>query len=191
MNEKIDLFETLVKFLAVKPLNLNEFDFKEAQSVIKKDKLESITFLGEHGYFEHILDAFTHQVAESQTKGGTVYIYIRGAGCTERLKRRLVEMLMHVNSVIIFGDQTHWPISHPRIKFTKNFDIFADNHQRFFIFHGPGYNVALVSRHHEHEGVEETEAAITNDPEAVSLLALTVGTKIYPLEDEVELTAEN
>jgi hypothetical protein len=38
MGEKIDLFETLVKFLAVKPLKLEKFDLDEAKEIIKEEK---------------------------------------------------------------------------------------------------------------------------------------------------------
>lgn len=179
--DKIDLFETLVRFLAIKPLNLTNFDFAEAESLIKKDREGAITFVGEHGYFEQALEAMVVKAANKSTKGGTLYINIKGQGCSEKIKKRLIEFSMSFDSVIIFGEREKWPSVSSNIHFTSNDDILADNHQRFFVCHSQSFNIALVSRHELHKGVERTEAAITNAADAVNLLAVTLGTKIYPL----------
>lgn len=181
MAEKIDLFNTLVKYLAIKPLKFDQFDYDEAQNYIKEDKKGAITFIGDHGYFEQVLDAMVNQVAKSAIKTGTVYSYVKGQGCSDRFKRRLLELSMSVSNVIILGDPNNWPKMSGNIKFSQNYDIFADNHQRFFIFQSPSLNIALVARHEIHDGEEKIEAAITNDNGAVQLLAMTLGTRIYPL----------
>jgi hypothetical protein len=181
MNDKIDLFESLVRYFAVKPLKVDNLDFEEAQNVIKKDKAAAVNFVGEHGYFEQSLEAMLNQAANLGLKTGTIYINVKGQGCTERVKRKLMELAMSVGQVIIFGVRENWPIIGENIKFTSNDDIFVDNHQRFFICQTPSFNIALVSRHEMHEGVEKTEAIITNDADAISLLGITIGTKIYPL----------
>jgi len=179
--EKVDLFEIVVKYLAVKPLTFDEYDFERAQTVIRQDKQGLVTFIGEHDYFEKSLEAMVEKVAQIGTKTGTIYIDIKGTGCSDRIKRRLFDLAASADTVIIFGDPARWPEMSTNIKFSARDDIFADNHQRFFIYHSSGYNIALVSRHHTHEGIERTEAVITNDPAAVSLLGVTIGTKAYPL----------
>jgi hypothetical protein len=171
----------MVRFLAIKPLIFDNFDFAEAESLIKKDRVGAITFIGEHGYFENALEAMIGKAATKSGHGGTVYVNVKGQGCTEKIKRRLMELSMSFDSVIIFGEKEKWPNVGGNVKFTKNDDIFADNHQRFFIAHSPSINIALVARHETHVGVERTEAAITNAPDAVNVLAVTIGTKIYPL----------
>lgn len=181
MNDKIDLFENLVRYFAVKPLRVDVLDFEEAQKVIKKEKSAAVNFVGEHGYFEQSLDAMLNQAANIGLKTGTIYINVKGQGCTEKVKRKLMELAMSVGEVIIFGERDSWPIIGENIKFTSNTDIFCDNHQRFFICQTPAFNIALVARHELHEGVERTEAIITNDADAISLLGVTIGTKIYPL----------
>jgi len=181
MNDKIDLFDKLVSYLAIKPLPVEKLDFEEAQNVIKKDKLAAVTFIGEHGYFEQALEAILIRVSALGIKTGTVYINIKGQGCTDKIKRKLMELATSVGEVVIFGEREKWPVIGANIKFTTNDDIFTDNHQRFFVCHTPSFNMALVSRHEQHDGVEKTEAIITNDPSAVNILAITIGTKIYPL----------
>lgn len=178
---KIDLFDTLVRFLAVKPLPLEKLDFESAQRLIKKDKAGAVTFIGEHGYFEEALEGMVNRVSALGVKTGTVYINIKGQGCTDRIKKKLMELSMSVGNVIIFGSPEKWPAMGADIRFTSNDDIFEDNHQRFFICHTPSFSIALVARHEQHDGVVKTEAIITNDSDAVNILAVTVGTKIYPL----------
>ncbi|MEI6267088.1 MAG: hypothetical protein WCP14_04345 [bacterium] len=179
--DKVDLFEVAVRYLAIKPLKFDKYDFAEAQEVIKVEKISSVTFIGEHDYFEKSLDAMLTKVAITNEQNGTIYINIKGLGCSDRVKRKLFELSQVANTIIIFGEPEKWPRLSPNIKFSKNDDIFTDNHQRFFIYHSSGMNIALVSRHDMHEGREQTEALITNDPEAVALLGVTVGTKAYPI----------
>lgn len=179
--DKIDLFETLVRYLAIKPLRLDKFDFNEAEGLIKKDREGAITFVGEHGYFEQALEAMIVKAATKVGPGGTLYVNVKGEGCTEKVKRRLMELSMSFDSVIIFGDKEKWPNVGGNVKFSANDDIFADNHQRFFICHSSAFNIALVSRHEAHEGQDITEAAISNAADAVNVLAVTISTKIYPL----------
>jgi len=181
MDDKIDLFDRLVNYLGTKPLPLEKLDFEAAQNVIKKDKAEAVTFIGEHGYFEEALDAMVARASSLGTKTGTVYINIKGQGCTDRIKRKLMELAMSVGEVIIFGEREKWPIIGANVKFTTNDDIFADNHQRFFICHTPSFNIALVARHATRDGKERIEAIVTNDSEAVNILGVTIGTRIYPL----------
>jgi hypothetical protein len=179
--EKLDLFEATVRYLAVKPLKFKEFDFAEAQEVIKQDKQVAVTFIGDHNYFEKALEAMVEKVILSQTQNGSIYINVRGQGCTEQIKRKLFELSNTASSIIIFGDKGEWPRIASNVKFSENEDIFTDNHQRFFIYHSGGFNIALLARHEMHKGKEMTEAIITNDPGAVSMLGITIGTKAYPL----------
>jgi hypothetical protein len=181
MNENIDLFEQLVRFLAIKPLKFEAYDFEEAQTIIKKEKQGAVSFIGEHGYFEKTLDVMVGQAATSEAHHGTIYINIQGEGCTAKIKKRLMELSMHVDSIIIFGDPEKWPAGLTNVKFTQNFDILKDNHQRFFIYHSPAYNIALISRHEKHNGAEKTEAIVSNDQQAIDMLGVTIGTKVYPL----------
>jgi len=179
--DKVDLFESLVRFFATKPLPIDRLDFESAQKVIKKDKASAVTFVGEHDYFERSLGAILEQVGSPGIKSGSLYINVKGQGCTEKVKRKLIELSMSVNEIIIFGNPSNWPNIGANIKFTSNDEIFADNHQRFFICHTPSYNIALVSRQEIHDDETKTEAIITNDPTAVAMLGVTIGTKIYPL----------
>jgi hypothetical protein len=182
--QKIDLFETLVRFLAVKPLKFDTFDLEQAQGIVKKEREGAITFIGEHGYFEELLDTTAKKATNDNIQGGTLYIFVKGDGCTERMRRNLVEILMGVRSVVIFGDAEKWMIVDPKIKYVDHEDIFTDNHQRFFIYQSPAYNVALVSRHEDYNGEVAIEAALSNASDAVSLLSQTVGTHLYHASEE-------
>lgn len=176
----IDLFEVIVRLMAVKPLVRDEFDFEEAQEVIKKERASSIMFTSDHFEFERIMDAMTEKISQSVDKKGVVYIYVKGQGCTDRFKKKLLELSMKVNKIVIFGDPKKWPVLtiNNNISFTQSYDILADNHQRFFIYASPSFNIALVARHHLHDGEERTEAIVTNAADAVSMAAQTLGTKI-------------
>lgn len=177
--EKIDLFNILIRFLAIKPLKFDKFDFLEAKEIIKKERESSITFFGEHNYFEDTINEITKKVAEAKLNSGTVYLYLVGKGCTDRMKHNLLDLVMSIHALYIFGNPADWPLTDPKIKFVDPDDIFEDNHQRFFIFQSAAYNVALVARHEMHDGQEMIEAAMTNANDAVSLLSETIGTKIY------------
>lgn len=177
--EPLDLFNILIRYLAIKPLKFDNFDYVEAQDLIKKERQSSITFIGEHNYFESTIEEVTKKVIDTHLNVGTVYIYVKGKGCSERIKRNLLELVMNVHAIFIFGNPDDWQISDPKIKFVDPDDIFADNHQRFFMFQSPAFNVALVARHETHEGEERIEAAMTNANDAVALLGQTVGAKIY------------
>lgn len=177
--EKLDLFNTLVRFLAIKPLRFDQFDFNQAQELIKDDRKGAITFMGDHGDFEGTLEGIAKQVGDSKIAHGTFYLFVKGNGCTARMERNLLNILMSVQNMYIFGDPAAWPIHDSKIKFVNPEGIFEDNHQRFLIFQSPAYNVALVARHHEHNSEEMVEAAMTNAQDAVSLLSQSIGTKIY------------
>lgn len=185
--QKIDLFETLVRFLAVKPLKFEEFDLEAARTIVKKEREGAITFYGEHGYFEEVLEATGKKIAESQLESGTLYIFIKGKGCTERLKRNMIEILMSVKKVIIFGNREDWLIDDSKISYVEPGEMFKENHQRFFVFQSASYNVALVSRHQQSEGEELIEAALSNASDAVGLLAQTVGVHLYHQHNETEI----
>lgn len=75
---KIDLFEKLVRFLAIKPFNENEFCLEEAEVVIKEENKNNITFIGQHGYFEDVLDTVEQRIANLKLNTGSLYIYIKG-----------------------------------------------------------------------------------------------------------------
>jgi hypothetical protein len=180
-SEKIDLFEVAVRYLAIKPIKLQKFDFADAEGLIKQDKQSAVTFIGEHGYFEKSLEAMLDKVTASQNHNGTIYVNIQGLGCSEKIKKRLFYLSESAGTLIIFGNKENWPRVSQNIRFSEREDIFSDNHQRFFIYHSSGLNIALISRHDMHDGVEMTEAVLTNDPGAVTLLGVTIGTKAYPL----------
>ena len=177
--EKIDLFNILVRFLAIKPLKFDKFDFLEARQLIKKDREDSITFYGEHNNFEMMIDEVAKKVTEAKLGTGTVYLYLKGKACNARMERNLLELVMNVHVIYIFGNPEDWPLRDPKIKFVDPADMFEDNHQRFFIFQSSGYNVAMVARHDMHDEREMTEAALTNANDAISLLTQTIGTRIY------------
>jgi hypothetical protein len=177
--EKIDLFNILVRFLAIKPLKFDQFDYLQARELIKKDREGSITFFGEHSNFENTVEEVTKKVTEAKLEHGTVYLYLKGKGCSERMLRNLMELSMTVHAIYIFGNKEDWPIPDPKIKFVDPADMFADNHQRFFVYQSSAYNVALVARHELHDGQEMMEAAMTNADDAVSLLSQTIGNRIY------------
>jgi len=176
---KLDLFDTLVRFLAIKPLTFDSFNLEQAKSVIKKENECCVTFIGDHGYFENTLEEIVKNVAGSNIKNGTVYIYVKGSGCSERVKRNLIELDLNVSRIIIFGKSEDWEIRDSKISFVDPDDIFEDNHQRFFAFQSAGYNVALVARHSQHDGKEVIEAAMTTVDGAVSLVTQSIGTRIY------------
>lgn len=176
---KTDFFDILVRKMAVKPLEFQSFDLETAKKIIKSENEDLITLFGEHGFFENTLGEIAANIATGGIRNGTLYIYIKGEGCSERVKRNIVGLSMNTHRMVIFGDPEKWPLRDPNITFVSPDDLFADNHQRFFVFQSPSYSVALVSRHEMRDGEEKIEAALTTNPEAVSMLAQTIGSKAY------------
>lgn len=175
----VDLFETLVRYLSVKPLPMDELDFSVAQDYIKAEKQGSIVFTDDHQYFEDTIDAMANRIGKQISGQGTLYIYIKGQNSSDKLKRRLIGLAVSVGRVFIFGELENWPTASDNVTFSQNYDIFADNHQRFFVYQSAALNIALVARHHLHDGKEKIEGAITNAPDAVSVIAQTIGTNLY------------
>lgn len=174
--DKVDLFESLVRYLAIKPVQCEKCDIEHIQNIIKKDKKDSITFIGEHGYFEDLLDTLARRVGDLGLKDGHMYLYVKSSSCKERFKNSLLELIINLKKIFIVGTPGEWPLQDPKIQFAQIEDRFADNHQRFFIYQSPTFQAALVSRHNE-KG--EIEAATTNDPEAVNFISQIVGSKFY------------
>jgi len=183
--EKIDLFEKVVRLLAIKPLRFDEFNLEQAKSIIKSEKADSITFIDDHHAFEDVIEQTANRVGELGIKTGTAYIFVRGGGCTERMKRNLLEIIMSVHKIIVFGDQKSWPFFDAKMEFVNLEDYLEDNHQRFFIYQSPSYNVALVARHVVRESNEVIEAAMTTDPEAVALVSQVLGSQVYKQQNQI------
>jgi hypothetical protein len=179
--EKIDLFEKLIRFLAIKPLPEDNFDLEKAREVIKEENKDDITFIGQHGYFEDVLDTVEQRIGNLRPAESSLFIYIKGESSKSRIERNLLNIILNVDHIYIVGTPQEWRINDPKIKFIQIEDIFTDNHQRYLIFRSPTYNVALVSRHSESndEDKRKIEAALTNKKEAVALLTQIIGTKIY------------
>lgn len=179
--EKIDLFEKLVRYLAIKPLNDEAFCIERAEEVIKEENKGNITFIGQHGYFEDVLDTVEQRIANLKPAESSLFIYIKGENSKQRIEKNLLNIILNVDHIYIVGKPQEWRITDPKIKFIQIEDIFTDNHQRFLIFRSPTYNVAMVSRHSEcsPKGKRLIEGALTNKKEAVSLLTQIIGTKIY------------
>lgn len=174
--EKIDLVESLIRFLAIKPLDCSKCTFEKAKEVIKADKKEAVSFIGEHGYFEELIETLARRIGDLGLKDGHMYLYVKGDSCKEKFKRNLLELVLNLKHIFIIGDAKDWPIQDPKIKFSQIEDQFTDNHQRFFVYQSPSFQAALVARHDENGRVE---AAMTNDPEAVTFLAQILGSRVY------------
>jgi hypothetical protein len=155
------------------------FDIDQAKEMIKKDEETSIVFIEEHGIFEDSIEETAQKATGACVENGTVYLYLKGKACTDRMRRNIVNFLMCVHKIVIFGDRENWPLTDPKIQFVNPEGIFAENHQRFFIFQSAAFNVALVARHAYKDNQEVVEAAMTREPEAVSLLGQTIGTRMY------------
>lgn len=143
--------------------------------MIKSANLDKVIFIDDHLYYEELVEAITNEVIEKGFNKGTVYIHLLGKNCTTRLKGNIINLLMSVDKIFIFDKEENWMIGDPKIHYTNPEKIFANNHQRFFIYQGPGYNVALVSRRNQ----DQHEGAMANSDEAVSLLAQIVGLNVY------------
>lgn len=178
--EKIDLFEKLVRFLAIKPFDANPFSIDAAREVIKEENRDSITFIGEHGYFEDVLETVGKRISSLPPSESSLYIYIKGSDSKNRLEKNLLSIILNVKHIYIVGRSDEWRINDPKIKFVELENIFTDNHQRFLIFRSPTYNIALASRHSiPKEGGKRTEGALTNNKEAVAFLTQIIGIKMY------------
>lgn len=171
--------------MAIKPLQFEEFDLEKARSIIKSNKAQSITFIEKHHAFEDIIEETAARVGDLGISNGTVYLYIKGDSCTEKMKRNLLEIIMSVHRVIIFGDSKNWPLYDNKMQFVSPEGLFEDNHQRFFIYQSAAYNVALVARHVVKNGEEGIEAAMTTDPDAVSLVSQVVGAVTYKQQNQI------
>jgi hypothetical protein len=103
MNEPIDLFESLVRFLAIKPLRFEDFSLEQARTMIKEDRKESIAFIGEHSYFEEVIDSLSKKVKGlGYSNSGSIYIKLHGKGCTTRMKQNLLELTLTANKIYIY-----------------------------------------------------------------------------------------
>lgn len=169
---KIDLYEKLVRFLAIKPLEIAGFDIERAKEVIREENKKDISFIPQHGYFEDVMDTVEKRIGNLQPESGILYVYIKGDSSKQRIEKNLLSIILHVSKIYIIGKAEDWTFNDPKIKFVDIEDAFTDNHQRFLIFNSPTYNVALVSRHGLATSGEkvQTEAAITNKKEAVTYL---------------------
>lgn len=170
METKIDLFDKLVRFLAIKPLTPGELDIEKAKEIVKEENKDDISFITDHGYFEDILDTVEQRIGNLQLHSGILYVYIKGDSSKARVERNLLNMVLYVDKIYIIGNAADWSFNDPKIKFLDIEDQFAPNHQRFLIFNSPSYNVALTARHIEKGGKTVTEAALTNKKEAVAFL---------------------
>ncbi len=183
MDTKVDLYKSLVRYLAIKPLPENDNLCQvKAQSVVKEENKDDISFIAQHGYFEDILDTVEQRIGNLKPENGVLYIYIKGDDSRKRIERNLLNIIMYVNKVYIVGKAEDWSFNDPRIEFIGIEDRFVDNHQRFLIFNSASYNVALVSRRGEcvnPEDKAQIEAALTNKKEAVSFLSQTLAPLFY------------
>lgn len=170
MDDRIDLFEKLVRFLAIKPLNEEAFNLEKAKEIIKEENKENISFIAQHGYFEDVLDTVEQRIGNLQPHAGTLYIYIKGDSSKKTIERNLLNLVLYVNQIYIVGKASDWSFNDPKINFLDIEDKFTPNHQRFLIFNSPSYNVALTARHIEQKGETVTEGALTNKKEAVTFL---------------------
>jgi len=168
MNTKIDLFDKLVRFLAIKPLAAEPFDLEKARAVIKEENKDDISFVGQHGYFEDVLDTVQQRTGNIDLNQGVLYVYIKGQDSRKRVERNLLSIVLNVDKIFIVGKAEDWSFNDPKIKFLDIESEFAENHQRFLIFNSPSYNVALVARHTSAGADRRIEAALTNKKEAVS-----------------------
>lgn len=126
--ERVDLFESLVRYLAIKPVECEKCDIEHVKDIIKKDKKDSITFIGEHGYFEDLLDTLARRVGDLELKDGHMYLYVKGKACKERFRKSLLELIINLKRIYIVGTSAEWPIQDPKIQFSAIEGKFADNH---------------------------------------------------------------
>jgi hypothetical protein len=157
--------------LPLSPLVEEPFDLEKAKAVIKEEHKDDITFVGQHDYFEDILDTIEQRVGNLQLEQGTLYIYIKGENSKKRIERNLLNIVLHVDKIFIIGSPADWSFNDPRIQFLGIEEEFEPNHQRFLVFNSPSYNVALVARHVQRNGNTEIEAALSNKKEAVSYIS--------------------
>lgn len=168
--EQIDLFDKLVRFLAIKPLKDEAFDLEKAKDIIEEENKDDITFIADHGYFEDVLDTVEQRIGNLRPENGTLYIYIKGDSSKARIERNLLSIVLYVSKIYIVGNASDWTFNDPKIKFLDIEDRFTPNHQRFLIFNSPTYNVALSARHIDKDGKTVTEGSLTNKKEAVTYL---------------------
>ncbi len=180
MDPRIDLFESLVRFLAIKPLKFDEFSLEQARGMIKDERKESVAFISEHSYFETVIDALAKKVKGlGFANMGTLYINLQGKGCTTRMKQNLLELTLAASKIYIFGKKEDWELTDPKIVFVDRLDIFEDNHQRFFIYISPGYSVALVARHNDSKGDDRVESMMSTAKDAISMVAQKLSIAMY------------
>jgi thiamine pyrophosphokinase len=89
--EKIDLFEKLIRFLAIKPLPEDDFDLEKAREVIKEENKDDITFIGQHGYFEDVLDTVEQRIGNLRPAESSLFIYIKGEDSRQRIEKKFIK----------------------------------------------------------------------------------------------------